>query len=102
MLSWRFNFEFSFSHAHGSGVRAFFVAEEFALEEGFGDGGAVDGDEGTVASWTALMDGACDDFFAGAALASNENGGRGWSDARDELAHLMDLSTFTYEVAGGI
>ena len=25
-----------------------------------------------------------------------------WSDARDELAHLMDLSTFTYEVAGGI
>ena len=78
-------FKLSLSHSDCAGVRAFFVAEEFAFEEGFGDGGAVDGDEGAIASWAALVDGACDDFFAGTALATNEDGGRGGSDARDEL-----------------
>ncbi len=95
-------FELSFSHADGSGVCTFFVAEEFAFEEGFGDGGAVDGDEWAIASWAALMDGACDDLFAGAALAADEDGGSGRSDARDELADLTNLAAFADEVAGGV
>ena len=78
------------------------MAEEFAFEECFGDGGAVDGDEGAFASWTALVNGARDDLFAGAALAANEYGGVALCDAGDELADLTDLPTFTDEIGDGV
>jgi hypothetical protein len=58
----------------GSGEGTFFVAEELGLHEGFGEGSAVDADEGLVAAWAEVDDGACGELFAGAALSAEEDG----------------------------
>ena len=44
------------------------------------------------------MDGAGDNFFAGAAFAADENGGIALRDAGDELFHLANLTAFANEV----
>jgi hypothetical protein len=59
---------------------AFFVSEELAFEEFPGDGGAVDGDKGFFGPLAAGMDGACDEFLTGAALAGDKDGGIGFGD----------------------
>src|SRR5690606_28084357 len=65
-------------------------AEELALEEALGDGAAVDADDGHVASWAVGVDGAGDEFLAGAALTDDEDGGVGGGDVADELHDLAD------------
>ena len=63
----------------GAGEAAFAVAEEFALDQVFGDGGAVDFDEGLGGAGAHGMDGVRDEFLAGAAFAVDEHaavGGR--------------------------
>ena len=70
-------FEAAFAHGHGVGEGAALVAEELALQEGFGEGGAVDGDEALVGPGAALVDGPGDEFLAGAALAGDEDRGPG-------------------------
>ena len=57
----------------GAGEGAAFVAEQFAFQQGFGDGGAVDGDEGRFGAVAVLVDGAGDEFLAGAGLAADEH-----------------------------
>ena len=57
------------------GEGAPFVAEEGALDEGLGDGGAVDFDEGLFAARAAGVDGAGDEVFAGSRLTGDEDGG---------------------------
>src|SRR6185295_9818119 len=63
------------------------VAEELALEEGVGDGAAVDRLEWS-ASRAAFVDGARGDFFSDAALAAKEHGRRRLRGARDHVAAL--------------
>src|SRR6185437_6380561 len=61
-------FEVSLARAHGAGERAFLVTEQFGFNQGFGDGSAGDGDEWLAGSRAFAVDGACDQFLAGAAF----------------------------------
>jgi hypothetical protein len=66
--------------------RAFDVAKQFGLQQLLGQRGAVDGDERFVAAQALLVDGAGDQFLAGAALALDEDGHIARGDFFDELA----------------
>src|SRR5207249_2797829 len=57
--------------ALGAGERALLVAEQLALQEGFGDGGTVDSQERPLPAAAVLVDGAGDQLLAGAALAED-------------------------------
>jgi hypothetical protein len=57
----------------GAGERALLVAEEFGLEQRFGDGGAVDGDERAVLPFAVFVEGTADEFLAGPRLAGDEH-----------------------------
>ena len=70
----------------GPGERAFLVSEEFALQDAFAEGGAVEGDEVAAAAGRVVVQGLGDEFLAGAALALDEDGGVG----RGDLAQRLD------------
>ena len=58
--------------AHAPGASASFVAEEFALQQGLGNRGAVQGNERPLPSRVLVVNGAGDDFFARARLTLNQ------------------------------
>src|ERR1035437_1101646 len=70
-----------------SGERALLVAEDLALDQGRWDCRAVNRDKGLRASGAEVVQGARDEFLAGAALARNQDGNIGRGDA---LTHLED------------
>ena len=72
-----------------AGERAAFVAEEFALQQRLGDGGAVDGDERLLRAVAVLVDGARDQFLAGAGFAADEHGDRLGGDAANLLVDRL-------------
>ena len=55
--------------------RAFGVAEQLALEEGFGEGSAVDGLEGAFGPGARVVDGPGHELLARAALADEQDAG---------------------------
>ncbi len=55
-----------------TGEGAFLVAEQLRLDQAVGDGGAVHSDEGLVATRPFVVNGACQQFLAGAGLALNQ------------------------------
>ena len=73
----------------GAGEGAAFVTEEFAFEELFGDGGAIDSEERLGAAIRVVINGAGDKFFAGAAFAGDESGGIGGGQLTDNFEHLL-------------
>lgn len=99
--------EFKTAAAALDGARegAFFVPEQFAFDEGFGHGGAVDGDKGTVAAGAELVEGARGEFLSGAGFTRNQDcGGRGrdLADERKDLLHLgRAADQFAEDAAGG-
>ena len=68
-----------------AGERPALVAEELALEDGLGQGAAVDGHERLVGARALRVDGAGDELLARAALADDEDRGRRRRDVRDRL-----------------
>ena len=65
------------------------MAEDLALHQIIGDGGAVDGDEGLVPPRARAVDGLGAELLAGAALAGNEDGGlRGGRAVDQPIDHL--------------
>src|ERR1700676_592670 len=77
----------------GAGEGAFLVAEELALEQAFGDGPAIQADEWAVAPAAALVNQACEQFFACTSLAVNNDGGiRRGDDARLPQGILKNLA----------
>ena len=70
----------------GTGEGAALVAEEFGFEKTGRNGGAIHFDEGTLFARAEIVDGAGDDFLAGAGFAEDENGAAGGSDELD-LGH---------------
>ena len=74
-----------------AGEGAFFVAEEFALEEVFRHGGAVDLDIGLVLAQAFFVQRAGDDFLARAAFALDQHGGIGRGDLQDPFLHSIHL-----------
>ena len=57
-----------------AGERALLVAEQLALEQLLGNGGAVDRDEIAVRARALRVDGAREQLLAGAALAQHQHG----------------------------
>ena len=68
-----------------AGERAFFVAEQFAFEQRFGNRGAVDADVIRLAPPAQMVQRAGDEFLAGAALAENQNARVGLRDGLDQF-----------------
>jgi len=61
------------------------VAEKFALDEFFRDGGAVDGDHGGVGTFASGMEGAGGQFLAGPVLAGEQDPDVGGGDAGQQF-----------------
>ena len=76
------------------------MAEEFALQQSLGEGGAVHGHEGLGCSWAIAMDGASDQFLARAGLARNQHGSVGWRDTCDALADIAHGLAFAINLGG--
>ena len=57
-------FKLALSSIAGAGESATFMTEEFVLNERFRNCGAVDRDEGFVASVRKMVDRTCEEFFA--------------------------------------
>ena len=62
--------------AVGAGKRAFFVTEEFGLDQLFGDGCAVDSNQWLTRPVRQVVETPGDQFFAGAGFAQNQDSGR--------------------------
>ena len=73
----------------GAAEGAFFVSEEFAFDEVFGEGGAVDIDPGTSVAWRRLVNRARNEFLAGASLAGNQNSFGVARDAVDQCHEFV-------------
>jgi hypothetical protein len=73
-----------------AGERASNVAEEFAFDERRRERRDIDGEERPRSAGAVSVDGACDEFFSGAAFAGDEDGdiGRGGEgDLLEEVLH---------------
>jgi hypothetical protein len=71
------------------------MAEEFAFKKAGGHCGAVYFDKIATAARAKFVDGAGDDFFAGAGFAGDENGGAGGSDGFDLREDSAEASAAT-------
>jgi hypothetical protein len=80
---------------HRAGERAFFVAEQFALQQRFGDRGAVDADVMFISAAAQAVQCARDQFLAGAAFAEDEHARVGRGHGADELAQFAHLGGLT-------
>src|ERR1019366_9449635 len=78
-----------------TGESAFFVAEKFAFDEVFGNGGAIDLDERRVGARTFAVKRAGDEFLARAAFALNQNRGLRARNFADERAQTFHRGTAT-------
>ncbi|VBB43702.1 hypothetical protein TRIP_B310026 [uncultured Desulfatiglans sp.] len=89
--------------ADGPGEGPFDMPEEFAFKERLRERAAVDGNEGHVFPGAVVVDGAGDEFLAGAAFALDEDGGlarRGRLDGREDLLHGVALADDLVEAVG--
>lgn len=78
-------FEDAVAAGDGSGEGAAFVSEQFAFDQGRGEGGAVDGEEGLLRAAAVNVDAAGDDFLADAAFAEEEDVGGSWGDLAEQV-----------------
>src|SRR5262249_10903186 len=65
------------------------VAEQFALQQGLRDGGAVDSQKGGRGPSAVVVQSAADQLFASAALAEDQNGDVLAGHAAKALVHLL-------------
>src|ERR1700676_4325810 len=89
------DFEETFFGSDSASERALDVPEELRLQKIDGNRAGIYGHKGFVRARRGRMDGLGDQFFAGAALAADENRGTRWSDLRDEVEqrqHLLALA----------
>src|SRR5439155_22145878 len=68
--------------------RPLFVAEQFALQQQLGYGGAVDPDIIALSAFAQRVKRSGDQFFSSPAFAQNEDRGVIWSNRLDELPEL--------------
>ena len=81
------------------GERALLVAEQFRLDQGFGNRAAVQSHEGLLATGTELVDRASHQFFPCAGLALDQDGEVGVGHLPDLLDDLLDLLAPAHEPA---
>ena len=87
--------------AGSTGTGAVAIAKELGLDEVFGDGGAVEFDKDAIAAERFGMDGAGDEFFAGAGLAEDEYAAVGRRHEFDLLAQGFEGDGLAGEGAFG-
>ena len=92
--------EFEAAHfaGDGSGKRALLVAEQLALDQAGRNGRTVELDKGALAARTEPVNGARQQFFAGAGLALDEDGGVGGRDGFNLLEHLAQTAALAHDV----
>src|SRR5712692_5204810 len=78
----------------GAGERAFLVAEELAVHQGFRDGAAIDRHERLVAARAVLMDEARVELLAAARLPGDVHRRLGARELGDHGAHLRERRAF--------
>ena len=83
--------EFADAFEIRSGKGALFVAEQLRLQKRIGQGRTIDREEGIVAAQAVAMNGAGDQFLAGARFAENQHRGIGATALADQLGDFDDL-----------
>ncbi len=89
----------------GAGEGAFFMPEQLAFEQRGGQRRTVDGDEGALRARAELVDGACHQFLAGAALPLDQHGGargRHLADHLEDFLHGRRLADDTAQAMPGV
>src|SRR5208282_6668539 len=86
-------FEFAGLAGGGSGESSFFVAEKFALQKIFRNGGAVYLDKWTGSAARFFVDGAGDQVFANTAFSAQQDGGVGGCNPFDGGQHFLHFGT---------
>ena len=84
---------------HGPREGALFVAEQFALDEVFGDRRAVDLDEGVELAGAVDVDGIGHEFLARPRLAGDEDARRGGGDFPDDIEDLRHGRARAHDLA---
>ena len=85
--------------AVGVGEGALAMPEQLGLEQGVGDGAAVDGDEGPAVARREPVDGAGDQLLAGARLAVDEHRGLELGDLAHGAEEVEHLPAARHQVA---
>ena len=80
-----------------AGLHAVAVAEEFGFDVGFGDGGAVELDKDAIAAKAFGVNGAGDEFLAGAGFAVDEHAAVGGGHQANLLAKRFEGHAFAGE-----
>jgi hypothetical protein len=75
------------------------VAEEFGFEKGFGEGAAIDGDEGVELASAVKVEGFGDEFLSGATFTEYEDGAIGIGDAFYEFEHVLHAGGLSDDLA---
>src|SRR6185369_3785301 len=65
------------------------VTEQFAFDEVFGQGTAIDGDKWPVGPAAEFVYPPRDEFLAGPSFAEDQHVGIGWGDAVDDFFHPL-------------
>ncbi len=84
-------FEVAGASAHRTGECALFMAEEFGFDQSFRNSAAGDSDKGSLGTGAKVVNGAGDQFLAGAAFAGDENRGVEVGYAADQLIHSLHV-----------
>src|SRR6202795_1439835 len=80
---------------------AFFVAEQFAFDEGGDQRSAVYGDKGKVGHGAAEVKGAGDQFLAGSAFAGNQDRGARVLEAGNEAQNVLNAGGIADDTVNG-
>src|SRR6476659_10443805 len=83
--------EGAFHSANGASERTCLVAEQCALHQSFRERGAVQLDEGAVASVARVVERASEQFLAGAGFALQQDGRPGRGGGADRLQQPADM-----------
>lgn len=87
-----------FAATFGASERAFFVAEEFTLDEFWRQGRAVDGNEGGITADACIVDGLSQDFLSGATFALDEDASVHCGDSFGVADQGIHVRTGMYEI----
>src|SRR3990172_1713541 len=74
------------------------ITEEFALQQGFGNGRAIQRNEGVVVAGAVIMDCPGDKLLSRPALSDDKHIGRDIYDMRDHLKDTMHAIAFPYYI----
>ena len=75
------------------------MSEQFAFDEGFGNGGGIDGDERFTFATAQAVDALCHDLFPRTALSGDHHGNIALGDAFNERKHFAHRFAGTDKIA---